>query len=145
MERKSGLALLAGRIGLGAIFLVSGLGKLAGWSGAAAYAASKGVPQPLLAVATALELLGAISLLAGWRTRWGVTALLVFLVPVTVVFHAFWGIPAAEVQVQSVQFLKNASIAGGLLAILGAGPGAYSLDGRRAVADRPAIGERVAA
>jgi putative oxidoreductase len=131
MDKKSSAALLAGRLGLAIIFLVSGLGKLASWPGTVAFASAKGVPESLLAGATALEILGALSLLAGWKTRWGVAALVVFLVPVTLVFHAFWAYQGAEAQLQSIQFLKNIAIGGGLLAVLGAGPGAFSADARR--------------
>lgn len=147
MDRTSGVALLAGRVGLGVIFLVSGLGKIAGWSGTVAYAGSKGVPELLLAGAVALELLGGVSILAGWKTRWGVAALLAFLVPVTVVFHGFWGYQGAEVQPQLIQFLKNLSIAGGLLAVGAAGPGAISVEARsaRAAATSAAVTSRVAA
>jgi len=80
-DRKTDVALLVARLGIGVIFLVSGLGKLAGWSGTVGYAASKGVPAILIVGATALEILGAVSLLAGWKTRWGAIALIVFLVP----------------------------------------------------------------
>jgi putative oxidoreductase len=128
--KRTGVALLGARLGLGAIFLISAAGKLAAWQGTVGYAASKGVPEPLLVAAVALELLGAISLLAGWKTRWGAIALLAFLAPVTVVFHAFWAAPAPELQLQTVQFLKNVSIGGGLLALLAAGPGALSVDAR---------------
>ena len=130
MPNTSRIALLLGRMGVGLIFLVSGIGKVTGWSGTVAYAARKGVPVSLLAIATALELVGAILLLLGWKSRWGVAALLLFLVPVTVVFHGFWGYQGAEMQQQTIQFLKNLSIGGGLLAICGAGPGALSIDGR---------------
>lgn len=132
MDKRSDVALLAGRFGLGAIFLVSGLGKLASWSGTVAYAGSKGVPAILLAGAVALEVVGGLSLLAGWKTRWGTIALLAFLVPVTLVFHGFWAYQGAEVQLQTIQFLKNVSISGGLLVVLAAGPGALSVDERRA-------------
>ncbi len=132
MDKKSSMVMVAARIGLGLIFLGSGLGKLADWSGTVGYAASKGVPEILLVGAVALELLGAASLLAGWRTRWGVTALIVFLVPVTVVFHGPWTAQGPEVQLQVIQLLKNLSIAGGLLAVAAAGPGLFSLDERRA-------------
>jgi putative oxidoreductase len=132
MDRKSSVVMVAARVSLGLIFLASGVGKLAGWSGTVGYAASKGVPEFLLVAAVALELLGAASLLAGWRTRWGVTALIVFLVPVTAVFHGPWTAQGAEVQLQVIQFLKNLAIAGGLLAVAAAGPGAFSLDARRA-------------
>lgn len=124
--------MLLARVGLGVIFLLSGLGKLTGWSEAVAYAASRGVPEALLAVAVALEMGGAALLLAGWKTRWGAAALLGFLAPVTVVFHAFWSYSGAEAHLQMIQFLKNLSIGGGLLAVLSAEPGALSLDARRA-------------
>jgi putative oxidoreductase len=135
MDKRSGVVLLAARFGVGAIFLVSGLGKLAAWSGTVAYAGAKGVPPALLAGAVALEILGAASLLAGWKTRWGVAALVVFLVPATLVFHGFWAYQGAEAHLQQIQFLKNVSIGGGLLAILATGPGALSVDARRAPAE----------
>ena len=105
---------------------------MAGWSGAVAHAASRGVPAILLAGATALEIFGAISLLAGWKTRWGAAALVAFLVPVTLVFHGFWAAQGADVQLQMIQFLKNVAIGGGLLALIAAGPGAFSVDARSA-------------
>ncbi len=146
MDKRSGAALLAARLGLGVIFLMSGLGKLAAWSGTVAYAGSKGVPEVLVAVAVAFEIAGGLSVVAGWKTRWGVVALLAFLVPVTAVFHGFWAAPAADVQLQMIQFLKNVSIAGGLVALGAAGQGAISVDARiarGAVANAPTA--RVAA
>ncbi len=134
MARKSGVGLLAARVGLGVIFLTSALGKLAAWSGTVAYAGSKGVPEFLLVGAVALELLGGLSVVGGWKTRWGVAALLVFLAPVTIVFHGFWGAHGADAQAQLIQFLKNVAIGGGLLALGTAGPGAVSLDARLASA-----------
>ena len=131
-NQRLDLTLLAARLGLGAIFLVSGLGKLASWEGTVAYAGAKGVPELLLAGAVALETAGGLSLIAGLRTRWGVAALLAFLVPATLVFHGFWAYTGPEAHLQSIQFLKNVSIGGGLLAVLGAGPGALSLDARLA-------------
>jgi len=141
MEAISKWAQVVGRVALGTIFLVSGIGKLAAWRGAAAYAGSKGVPEILLALATALELLGAVSLIVGFRARWGALALLIFLVPVTLVFHNFWAVPAEQQQMEMVNFLKNLAIGGGLLIVLGRGAGAFSIDSSRT----PARGEPVAA
>jgi len=135
MDKNSGVTLLVARLGVGAIFLLSGVGKLAAWSATAAFAGSKGVPTVLLAAATVLELLGAISVLTGWKARWGAAALVAFLVPVTLVIHNFWADQGAEAQLQMVEFLKNVSIGGGLLAIFAAGPGALSVDARRARVD----------
>jgi putative oxidoreductase len=85
-------------------------------------------------VATALEIFGAVSLLLGLKARWGALALLVFLVPVTLVFHGFWAAPPDQRQMQMVEFLKNVSIGGGLLIVLGRGAGAFSLDREGAAA-----------
>jgi putative oxidoreductase len=141
MDTISKWAQLVGRVALGAIFMVSGLGKLAAWQGTAAYAGSKGVPEVLLAIATALEVLGAISLIVGFRARWGALALLVFLVPVTLVFHNFWAVPAAQQQMEMANFLKNLGIGGGLLIVFGRGAGAFSVDSSRA----PGSGEPMTA
>ncbi len=130
MDAISKWAQLLGRVALGAIFVISALGKLAGWSGTVAYASSKGVPQLLLAIATALELLGGISLMLGFKARWGALALIIFLVPVTIVFHNPWASPPDQQQLQLVHFLKNLSICGGLLIVFGRGAGAFSIDER---------------
>src|SRR5437016_6918349 len=140
MDAISKWAQLVGRVALGTIFLVSGLGKLAAWHGTAAYAGSKGVSEVLLAIATALELVGAVSVVLGFRARWGALALLVFLVPVTLVFHNFWAVPAPQQQMEMANFLKNLAISGGLLIVLGRGPGAFSIDSSRT----PSRGEPVA-
>jgi putative oxidoreductase len=50
------------------------------------------------------------------------------LIPVTFIFHKFWGIDAAQAQNQMIHFLKNVSIMGGMLLLFAFGPGAYSLD-----------------
>jgi putative oxidoreductase len=134
MDSMSKWAQVIGRVALGLIFVMSGFGKVAGWSGTAAYASSKGVPISLLAIATALELLGGISVVLGFKARWGALALLIFLVPVTLVFHNFWAAPPDQQQLQTVEFLKNLAIGGGLLIVLGRGAGAFAIDGRRAPA-----------
>jgi putative oxidoreductase len=112
----------AGRVLLAAIFLLSGAGKLAAWKATVAYAAAQGVPAFLLAGATALELGGGLSLLTGYKLRWGTVALLVFLVPVTLVFHNFWAFQGEQQQLQLAMFLKNVAIAGGLLVVLSTEP-----------------------
>lgn len=106
-----------GRLALGAIFLLSGLGKLADLQGTAAYMRSAHMPAvPLfLAGAIALEILGGLSVISGFKARWGALALIVFLVPTTLIFHGFWAYQGMERQMQMINFLKNLSIGGGLL------------------------------
>jgi putative oxidoreductase len=121
--------LLAGRVGLGLLFAVSGFGKISGFAGTAAYMASKGMPfaEALLVGAIAVELIGGLMLMAGFKARWAAAAIAAFLVPTTLIFHSPVG---PEAQAQMTQFLKNLSILGGMLYVAALGPGAWSADRR---------------
>ncbi|MBZ0249028.1 MAG: DoxX family protein [Burkholderiales bacterium] len=122
-------ATLAGRVGLGLLFVVSGFGKITGFAGTAGYMASKGMPmaEVLLVGAIAIELVGGLMLLAGFKARWAALAIAAFLVPTTLIFHSPVG---PEAQAQMTQFLKNLSILGGMLYVAAFGPGAWSVDRR---------------
>ena len=123
---------LVGRILIALIFLVSGIGKAMGLAGTAGYIASKGLPMPqvLAAIAAAVEIVGAAMIIFGWKARLGALALLVFLVPVTLLFHPFWAVPAEQAQLQQIMFLKNLGLMGAMLYIMAYGSGPYSLDRR---------------
>src|SRR5688572_19319425 len=125
-------AALVGRVLLAIIFIKSGWGKIGGWDATAGYMASKGLPlvPVLLALTIAIELGGGLLLAAGLRARWAALLIFLFLIPVTFVFHPFWGIPADQVQNQMNHFLKNVAIMGGLLVVFAFGAGAYSVDRR---------------
>ena len=122
-------AAIAGRVLLGLLFVVSGFGKVTGFSGTAAYMASKGMPmaEVLLVGAIVVELVGGLMLVAGFKARWAALAIAAFLVPTTLVFHNPLG---PDAQAQMTQFLKNLSILGGMLYVAAFGPGAWSVDRR---------------
>jgi putative oxidoreductase len=121
---------LVGRILLAAIFIISGFMKIPGFEGTAGYIASKGLPMPqvLAALTILLELGGGLMIAAGFKARWVALVFFVWLIPVTFIFHQFWGIDASQVQNQMNNFLKNVSIMGGMLLLHAYGPGAYSVD-----------------
>lgn len=121
---------LIGRLLLAALFLWSGFGKVMAFQSTVGYIASKGlpVPQVLAAAAAALELLAGIALAIGFRTRFAALALVVYTLIAGVLFHNFWVLPAAQQFPQMVQFMKNLSIAGGLLYACAFGPGALAVD-----------------
>lgn len=125
---------LVGRILLALIFLVSGYGKIGGFAGAVGYIASGGLPLPqAVAVATiVLEIGAGLLLVAGWHTRWAALALAAFSLLAALLFHNWWAMPADKQMLQQIMFLKNLSMAGGLLVLAAAGPGAWSVDARRA-------------
>lgn len=123
---------LIARALLSLVFLVAGFDKIVDWEGASAYAASKGlvlIPL-LLGVAIAFEIGGGLCLLAGLKTREVALALLLYLVPVTLIFHAFWTYEGMERQIQMSNFLKNLAIMGGLMQVFAYGAGRVSVDDR---------------
>jgi len=82
---------LAARICLALIFLNAGVNHLLGFSGFVSTIASKGLPLPqVLAIgAIAFLLLGAVSLILGYKSQIGALLLILFLIPTTLIFHPF--------------------------------------------------------
>jgi putative oxidoreductase len=124
---------LAGRILLGLIFVLSGFGKIAGFEGTAGYIASKGLPLPqlLAALTIVVELGGGLALMAGLFTRQAAIGLAAFSLLTALVFHNFWAAPEAQHMAQQINFMKNLAIAGGMLVLAAFGPGRLGLDARR--------------
>ena len=122
--------LLVGRLLLAYIFVLNGYGKIAGFTGTAKYMASKGMPliEPLLVGTILIELVGGLMLAVGWKARWAAWAFFLWLIPVTLVFHAYWSVPPEQVMAQTIQFQKNLAIMGGMLYVAFMGPGRLSLD-----------------
>jgi len=108
------------RASLGAVFFILGLSKIFSFAGVAGWMASSGLPfaKPLLALTIAIEVGAGLLLIIGRHTRLAALVLALFLVPVTLVFHAFWGADAASFQDQLTQFLKNLAIFGGMLLLV---------------------------
>lgn len=130
------LSLLA-RILMAAIFVISGVSKVTGFREAVHMSAAAGVPAPALAIACALviEIGCGIALLAGWHTGKACLILFLYLIPVTLVFHARLASPIQS-RVQLTEVLKNLAIMGGLLRFYIGSSGARALSipglGRRA-------------
>ncbi len=114
---------LIGRIFLAIIFIMAGIGKIKDPAGTMGYMASVGLPGVLLWPTIALELLGGIAIVVGFQTRVMAVALAVFTVVAAVLFHH----NMAD-QMQSIMFLKDISIAGGLLLLASSGATAFSVD-----------------
>ncbi|SRR5687767_5441437 len=123
---------LAGRILLALIFLLSGYGKIGAFSKVAAGMAAKGVPlaEFALVITIALEIAGGLMLVFGWKARWAATGLLLWLIPVTLLFHNFWAADPAQHQNQLNHFMKNLCIMGGMLYVMAFGSGPLSVDSR---------------
>lgn len=116
---------LVARIFLAALFIIAGLGKLADPAGTIGYIASVGLPLPSVAYggAAALEVLGGLAVLIGFKTRLAALAIAGFSLVSAGIFHNQLGD-----QIQFVMFMKNVAIAGGFLLLAAFGPGRYSID-----------------
>jgi len=97
------------------------------------YAAAHGVPLASLAVPISgvLAIIGGLSILLGYKSKYGAWLLVVFLVPVTLIMHRFWGVAdPMTAMMQQVNFMKNLSMLGAALLIAYFGSGPLSLDNR---------------
>ena len=117
--------LLAGRILLALMFLISGAPMILSPGGFAGYMGSLGMPAPMLVtwLVIALKVLGGIAVMVGFKTRWAAYGLAAFCVATAFIGH--WGADQAAI------FWKNFAVAGGFLVLAAAGPGAFSVDARR--------------
>jgi putative oxidoreductase len=119
---------LVARVLLGLIFVWAGFGKVTGFAATAGYIASKGLPLPeVLAVAAiVLELGGGVLLMLGWQARWAALGLAFVCLFTAVFFHDFWAVPADQMRNQTIHFLKNLAILGGMLLLVIQGAGRLS-------------------
>ena len=121
MERNT---LIAARVLMSIIFLLNGL-NLVSQSLAAHEMAVHGVPITLIPAmmfaAQALQLVASIGLIFGIYPRVSALALLLFLIPATLMAHAFWQVAGTPMYtVQLINFLKNLCMAGGLVFVASA-------------------------
>jgi putative oxidoreductase len=116
---------LIGRILISVIFLMAGISKITGYAGTQGYMEVMGVPGVLLPLVIALEILGALAIILGFKTK--ITAFLLagFSVVSALLFHNNF-----SDQMQATMFMKNIAIAGGFLFLVVHGAGALSLDNK---------------
>lgn len=140
MHRQyQGFLTLLGRLLLAPIFLFGGYNQITKFADIKTMMAPK-MPMPLpdsvitvlLGIAVFLIVVGGLLLLFGWQGRVGAFFLILFLIPVTLIMHKFWGVPPEEAQQQLGHFMSNFGLVGGLLFVMAFGPGPYSVDGARA-------------
>lgn len=124
MHTVSNLSVLVGRIGLSAVFLLSGMAKLgASYAPTQSYMESMGVPGGLLPLVIVAEVAGGFAVLSGFLTRWAAIGLALFSIASAFLFH----FQLAD-QAQFVHFFKNLAMAGGFLVLAAQGAGAFSVD-----------------
>lgn len=123
MDKLQELSAPIGRLLLSMIFIFSGFTKITGYAATQGYMESMGVSGMLLPLVIAVELLGGIAILLGFKARLVAILMAGFSIVSALLFHQFW---IDESQMNP--FMKNIAMAGGFLMIFAHGPGAYSID-----------------
>ena len=136
MNQLQHYAAPVGRLFLALIFIMAGAQKITGYAGTQGYMEAMGVPGALLPLVILTELGGGVALLLGWQARLVAFLLAGFSLLSGVIFHYLpsLGLEGMEAQMQMISFMKNVSIAGGMLMVVALGAGAVSLDQRRSTA-----------
>ena len=118
--------IVAGRILYGGVMIFAGVNTYLNLKVMADLTKSKGMPLPTLCVviASAICILGGLSILTNYQIKIGVFLIWLFLAPSTVIIHNFWTVEDPMVKGNEMgHFLKNLLILAGALIFL-ALPGA---------------------
>jgi len=110
------VAMWVGKLGFVAFFVISGVNHLVNHKAMTAYAQSKRIPLPGVAVVVSglMMLAGAAMILFFWHPIWGAALLVAFLVPAAFLVHNFWVETDAMMKAnQMAHFWKNLTIAAG--------------------------------
>jgi len=114
---------LAGRIMISILFLMAGISKVSGYANTQGYMEAMGVSGSLLPLVILLEIVGALAIIVGFKTRFSAFLLAGFSVLAAYFFHNNF----AD-QMQAIMFMKNIAIAGGFLFLVAHGAGTISID-----------------
>jgi putative oxidoreductase len=112
---------LIGRILFGGFFLTSGLNHFTHHTAMSRMVGGAGIPLPQLAVIGSglLIFLGGASILLGVLPRSGSCLIIIFLLIVTPIAHAFWAASSPQAFADDLNnFTKNAALLGGAIMIL---------------------------
>ena len=130
MNQLQAFSALLGRLFLAMIFIQSGLSKMSDYAATQSYMDAMGVSSALLPLVIALEVVGGIAIVIGFKARLVALAMAGFSLLSALLFHTNF-----SDETQTIMLMKNIAIAGGFLMIVAHGAGAYALDNRNAVQD----------
>jgi len=115
-------------------FYLAAAGDILGnFHGLADMLAAKHVPIPplMLVVALVFIFMGCISLLFGYHTRYGAVMLFGMTIVATFALHDYWHYADAKARAYEFTiFIRDFAICGGLLLMVGMGPGPFAIDNR---------------
>ena len=122
---------LVGRLVIAWFFLSEAWWRLNNWEGTATLMHMKHISNPhlFLGLALVVMVLGALALAFGYQTRPGALALFGLTIIASVMLHDYWKIhDSIDRSADYDLFIRNLAIAGGLLFLVGMGPGPFAFD-----------------
>jgi putative oxidoreductase len=133
LSQGESIAALIGRYILAWFFLMMTYRYGFDWNSTSILLAMKGVPAAPVVLLAGLttNVLGSVSLLLGSHARVGALGLFVATIASTLAVYDYWNISPAAVLAREAAFdifARNIAIAGGLLLLIGIGPGKFALD-----------------
>ena len=127
MNQLQAFSALLGRLFLAMIFIQSGLSKMSDYAATQGYMDAMGVSSALLPLVIALEVVGGIAIVIGFKARLVALAMAGFSLLSALLFHTNF-----SDHTQTTMLMKNIAMAVGFLMIVAHGAGAYALDNRNA-------------
>ena len=127
MNQLQAFSALLGRLFLAMIFIQSGFSNMSDYAATQGYMDAMGVSSALLPLVIALEVVGGIAIVIGFKARLVALAMAGFSLLSALLFHTNF-----SDETQTIMLMKNIAIAGGFLMIVAHGAGAYALDNRNA-------------
>lgn len=125
------LSPLVGRVAFGWFFLSQVAVYGGNWEGTVTLMSFRGIPGApfILAVVLLLLVMGSLSLILGFHARYGALMLFTVTILAAVMMHDYWRLTDPMARAADFElFACYAAIAGGLLMLVGLGPGPFAVD-----------------
>lgn len=81
----------------------------------------------MLIAAIVILIIGGLLVLIGYYSNFGALLLLSYYLPVTLIVFSFWNDPPEVVRIQSLNFMRNIGVCGGLMLLIVNKSGKYSV------------------
>ena len=131
MSLGEAIAPFVGRVILAWFFLSEAYARTLNWDATITLLGMQGVPEPAIThfVAITVMILGSIALIVGFRARLGALGLFAFVVVSNVYMNDYWNVEdPIERQAALDVFSRNLALGGGLLMVMGLGPGRFAVE-----------------
>ena len=134
MNNLENACLMAGRILMGAYFILPGIQKITAFDMMSSYMEEHSVPMTsvLLPLTILLQISAGAALIAGYKGKIAAFILAGLTLVISIYMHDFWDMAEGIEQAHELQnFVKNMAIMSGLLIVAALGTGKFSLDNKR--------------